>query len=45
MTKDDCGGGAVQEFGSYLLQQLTQGSAGFHWPDLLWVGSGNYLHS
>lgn len=45
MTEDDCVGGAVQEFGRQLLQQLTQGSAGSHWSGLLWVGGGNYLHS
>lgn len=45
MTKGDCVGGAVQDFGRQLLQQLTEGSAGSHWSGLLWVGGGNYFHS
>lgn len=48
VTKDDCIGGAGQESGEQLLQQLTQGSAGSHWSGLLWVrrgGGRNDVHS
>lgn len=48
VTKDDCTGGALCEFGKQLLQQLSQGSAGSLWSGLLWVGGegdGNCVHS